>query len=272
MRHIIRFLNNSCLLVAIGAACTCAHAYLICDFAIPSMEVALVFFLTWSAYQFLKPAVSNFRKMRRLTAVTGVAVCWLFVDFRFLFLSLAALPLVLFYDSKWLQEIKNDKAIFALRNNGWLKIVATALAWVIITTCPLFLEGTLNGWSEHSQMLYSNFLLLLALVLAGDIRDMEIDKGVIKSIPVKLGAKTSRIICAALIVLSTVIGAFAAIHYSAAMCYSFIVVQVFSLICLWPFSPKRDWHFQAFVLDGILVLRFMVAFVAAIQSDPPPTP
>ncbi len=268
--RLLPFLNSSSLFVALGAACTCAHAYLICDYSIPIMEVALVFFLTWCAYLFLNPTNSKFHKIRITIAVTASVLCLLFVDARYILLCCLALPLVLFYNTKWLSEIWKDKIFFSFRNNGWSKIFVTSLAWCIITTCPLFIDGEINFWSKHAQILYSNFFLILALVMAGDIRDVTIDPPKLQTVPLLLGTATTRDLCAFAIIISTIIGGFACYQYSPLMLYAFIATQVFTLVFIWPFAFKQSWQYYTFMLDGLLVMRFAVAFACALLIDRPP--
>lgn len=269
MGRIIHFLNNSNLLVALAAACTCAHAYLICDFSVPIMEVSLVFFLSWCGYLFLKPSSSSFHKIRITIAATGALVSLLFVDIRFVFICLLALPLVLFYNAQGVATWFSNYISFTLRTNGWFKIFATAVAWSLITTSPLFLEGEITLWSQHAQMLYCNFFFVAALVLAGDLRDVAIDRGVLQTIPVVKGEVFSRMIIVIFMLLSTIAGAFAAAHYSAAMMYSLIGFQAFALVCIWPFSSNKNWHIQTLVLDGLLIIRFLVAFAVAVEYGLP---
>jgi hypothetical protein len=269
MLRFIYFLNNSNLLVALAAACTCAHAYLICDYSVPVMEVSLVFFLTWCAYLFLKPSDSSFHKIRITLGATGVLVSLLFVDIRFVFLCLLAMPLVLFYNAQGVATWFQNYIRFTLRTNGWFKIIATALAWTLITSCPLFIDGDITFISHHAHMVYCNFFFIAALVVAGDLRDMEIDRGKLLTVPVVKGENFSRLLVVIFMLLSTLAGAIAAAQFSQAMMYSLIAFQAFALVCIWPFSSNKNWHLQTLVLDGLLIARFIVAFAVAVEYGLP---
>jgi hypothetical protein len=233
------------------------------------MEVSLVFFLTWCGYLFLKPSSSSFHKIRITTAATGALVSLLFVDIRFVFICLLALPLVLFYNAQGMSSWFSNYISFTLRTNGWFKIFATALAWTFITTFPLFLEGEITIWSHHAHMVYCNFFFVAALVLAGDLRDADIDRGKLLTVPVVKGENFSRIIIVLFMLLSTIAGAIAAMHFSQAMMYSLIGFQAFALVCIWPFASNKNWHMQTLVLDGLLILRLLVAFAIAVEYGLP---
>lgn len=257
---ILRFLNNTSLFVAFGALFTYVFGVLIAHEQIIVTHALYAFFLTWCAYQFIKPVDSTYRKIYMLVSCTGACFNAYFLPLHFLIPGLTGFALTLLYKNDWRDGMGVSQ--FELRSRGWLKCLSTALAWTLVTSWWMIVRIVDNERPFDFMMLFTSQLVwIAALALAGDLRDADIDHTSARTLPAQWGETKTRIVCTVLMMLSALLIC-TSMKKSEPVDMAYIVsFHVLAAIMIWRISGRSNWHRATILLDSLLVFKGVVAFL-----------
>jgi len=249
--NIIRFLNHSNLFVALGAACLTAETLLVNDFLFNPFSIAQSFFLVWCAYLFLKRDDGHSQKGMIYTSVTGLLLTGYFTSH---WLLIIPLVLVAFYKTEWMKEAGVNLK-FSLRSIGWLKPMVIASCWCLVTTLIPMINSSAE--LEKNEILFSlqNFIFILSLALAGDIRDEKLDRDAIKTLPGIFRPGKLLIPVVLLVVLSVFI-LFLSIGTAVTVPICIVLISILAIVMIR--LTNWNWHFQTFILDALLPIRLII--------------
>ncbi len=144
-----------------------------------------------------------------------------------------------------------------LRKFTYLKPTVVAAVWTASAVVIPFYLADLKINSSHLQYIIAQFILLIALCIPFDIRDMQYDleKNTI-TLPVKFGLAKTKILIYILVLV-----------YALLMCLylnktlSILLVIAFSTLCLlaiYKIKPSTPQVYYYFVVDGFIVLQFLI--------------
>jgi hypothetical protein len=255
---VLRFLNNTSLFVSLGALFTFVFGVVICHEQIIVTHALNAFFLTWCAYQFIKPIHSKYRKTYMVIASTGACLNALFLPLHFIIPGVIGIALTLLYKNDWRTNGTGQPA-FSLRNHGWLKFIATALAWTLVTSWWMVVNAfEIEKGEILLPLLFSQFCWIGALAIAGDLRDIDSERIESRTLPMRWGRIKAKVVCTGLFV------------FSAALLFAFLLeadlfemkdavvlccIYVIALIVTWSINSNKNWHRLTIILDGLLVLK-----------------
>ncbi len=264
---VLRFLNNTSLFVSLGALFTYVFGVLICHEQIIITHALNAFFLTWCAYQFIKPIHSKYRKMYMVIACTGACLNAIYLPLHFIIPVVTGIVLTLLYKNDW-RTGPSQNPKFSLRNNGWLKLIATSLAWTLVTSwwmvVQLFED---NSGAFLLPLLLSQFCWIGALALAGDLRDIDAERMESRTLPLQWGRVKTKVVCSGIFVFSVAL--ILVFLYTSGL-FEWMDVLVLSgiyltaLIVTWRINSGRNWHSLTIILDGLLVLKGISAFLCLV--------
>ena len=267
MMQLIRFLNESKLLVAFAAAALCAETFFLCDSKISSIIIAQAFFLTWSAYLFLKSYVGVGKRVMIYTAATGSVLSILYNPSVPWWLIAGVGLLVLMYSSHNAQRYGLKLGV-SLRGVPIVKTLAIATCWTVIATFSVAFFDTDIDEGTIYLIAASNFLFIAALSLAEDIRDTYRDHHRIETIVALFGVGWAKSFAIFLLVLSSVICCFTPTFETPEIALAYLSVMAIAIIIILLLSPKRSRQIQALAIDGIIILRFLaIAYVSIVVLE-----
>ena len=258
---LISFLNDSNILVALAAASLTAGLQFISGVHIHFLFIAQSFFLTWVAYLFLKINNMPARKTMVYASTTGATLCLLLLDFFGWQLLLIAGLFVVIYKADLLRNINIPK--FPLRQIPLIKSIAIGFCWTIITTAIPALAMNDATFALLQPMIFSNFLFVTALAMAGDIRDASLDTDKLKTLPVMIGISWTKTISILLLIAASYLFSMTSPLHTQAIAILFYVMMGISALMVLLLDPKKDWQRQAFLIDGVMVARFIAIAIAA---------
>ncbi len=148
----------------------------------------------------------------------------------------------------------------SLRNYPKLKLFSIALVWSIVTVLlPLHSQiFETHVWVQFTQ----RFILIMALVLPFDIRDIEIDIPDLKTLPQQIGVSKTIGVGVLLLVLYLVLS-FLRFPLNEVIILSDLFVFIISLLFLIKASPKQSKYYTSFWVESIPI--FWLIFMCGID-------
>lgn len=275
-------------MVAAGLLCI---SDLLLHNAIPVAYYALVFFASIFLYS-LQRVVIFFRKetwesttirhawllrnkqlLLGQTALTGLAAAIIslsfFKFFQLLLLVFPALAVSLAYalplfpvKGKWIR----------LRDFPFVKIFLIALVWVYLTVFIPLLFSAIPAEAMLDvlpfDMLcwgFESFLLIIALTIPFDIRDLPYEAGKVKTIPGLLGWKNARLLAVLLLFAAfsfRMLGNATESHFLNPGFFAALLWYGCAATLLLKTNPARGEYFYSFGMDGLFVLYALLLLAA----------
>ena len=200
LRNILNFYINSSLHVAIAVVCLSAVSLLNFGIDLDYPLLVFIFLGTITGYNFVKFAgVAGFQHSslpKNLRAIqifsflifVGLIISIIYQPFEILTIAAVAGGLTLLYALPVFSESRNLRAI------PGLKIYVIGMVVSIVTVImPLYLK--VNIWQEDVIIvLVQRFILVIALVLPFEIRDLKYDRSQLGTIPQRIGVSRTKII------------------------------------------------------------------------------
>lgn len=146
----------------------------------------------------------------------------------------------------------------ALRDFPYIKIHLIALTWVlVIGIWPLVRME--NNFLDYKELLIALYLILIAITIPFDIRDLSYDDKLKKTTPQLLGVKWSKIV--SLILLT--IGYFLIVFYNFKFIenpFYYISLPGFFLLILKTTKERKEMYFSGWIDGWIITLGLMFLF------------
>lgn len=144
-----------------------------------------------------------------------------------------------------------------LRNLPAFKIFIIAFSWAGITVLfPLMQYGIFNN--AVLWLFFQRFLFVLALTLPFDIRDVQYDSELLKTIPIWMGVKNAKYFGCFLLVLSLAIEL---LYIKANHFWIYLFVIVCLGFLLLKSSTNQHKYFSAFWVEGIPVIWLLLIII-----------
>lgn len=261
---ILKLYINSSIHVALAVVSFACITYLDFDLEIKNSILVFVFFSTLVAYTFVKYIPLIKHEQLRLTdslkfifILSLVSILPIFISLFYFELEVIGLILLLglftlLYVLPFLPKVKN------LRDVSGLKIFIIALVWTGTTVILPFLSSDFELSSldaEKTLYIMSRFLVVIALIIPFEIRDLKLDEIYLKTLPQVLGVFNSKALAVGLVLLSMLLLNFVEIDT-----YIYVYMHLLIIILIL-FSKRRNaFLYTALLVEAVPILWFLLNY------------
>lgn len=265
LRNLLNFYINSSLHVAIAVVCLGAVSLL--NFGVEEDYPLLVFIFlgTITSYNFVKFAgVAGFQHSslpKNLKAIqifsflvfVGLIISIVYQPLEILVLAAGAGTLTLLYALPVFSASRNLRAI------PGLKIYVIGMVVSIVTVImPLYLK--VNIWQEDVIIVFvQRFILVIALVLPFEIRDLKFDRLQLETIPQRIGVSRTKTI-GYFLVLVVVLLEFLKLEIRTVNVYSLVVTCIVIIFFLKRSTINQGEYYASIWVEAIPILWFLLLF------------
>lgn len=265
LRNLLNFYINSSLHVAIAVVCLGAVSLL--NFGIEEDYSLLVFIFlgTITSYNFVKFAgVAGFQhsslpknlktiQIFSFLVFVGLIISIVYQPFEILVLAAGAGTLTLLYALPVFSASRN------LRTIPGLKIYVIGMVVSIVTVImPLYLK--VNIWQEDVIIVFvQRFILVVALVLPFEIRDLKFDRLQLETIPQRIGVSRTKTI-GYFLVLVVVLLEFLKQEIRPVNVYSLVVTGMVTILFLKGSTLNQGEYYASVWVEAIPILWFLLLF------------
>ncbi len=199
--------------------------------------------------------------LKRIVFISGAAALILFIlllpQIPFTFI----LPVFLVSILYSLPVLKGRQGWFPLRDVPFLKVFLIAGVWAAITVwLPLLVAGKGISFSAEGLLILRRFLFIFALTLLFDIRDIQKDAlANTLTFPVKFGTVFTKILSVAALLVFMGLVFF---QETGAIRWALEASAIISGLVVLATTEKRPDHFFALFADGMMMVQFLLVFVA----------
>lgn len=248
---IAAFVNRTSLWVATGAALLSAEVMLLRTGRVQMPLLWQVFFLTWGGYLFLRRNEAPCgQKLMLVLAVLGTLLTLSHTGLGAWLLLLMTGGIVSLYNLSL-----DQRNTLNLRTHALMKPVSVGLAWMCIA---VLLPLHQKGWKYTASELWlaaSVFFYITGLSICDDIRDRKADAGNITTLPLWIGLRASKFIIHVHLWLGAACWLIALQPFSWSEALIFVLLTLLTSRMVHFLHPMRDKEWQAFYIDGCIVLR-----------------
>ncbi len=180
--------------------------------------------------------------------------CFFYIDLLTQIFFLFSFVIVLFYSTP------TFFTVFNLRNYKGLKIFIVSLVWTIVTYFSLISQMNLVYDLSYITLAIQRFVFVFVLTIPFDIRDINVDKIELKTIPQILGIRRSKLLGILLLIFNTSI-----FYFIGKISLIFILVEVFINLILGLLliisDPKKPLNFTRFWVEGVPIIWVIILYV-----------
>ncbi|NEV95029.1 prenyltransferase [Psychroflexus sp. YR1-1] len=270
MNFISKFLKlyiNSSIHVALAVVSFACLTYLDFGLEIKSSVLVFVFFSTLVAYTFVKyiPLVKQKEvrlsdSLKFILFLSVVSVLPIFISLFYFDLEVIGFivllgVLTLLYVLPFLPEAKN------LRDVSGLKIFIIASVWTGATVVLPFLSSEVELSSlDTEQIIYimGRFLIVIALIIPFEIRDLELDDIYLKTLPQVFGVLQTKVFGIVLIITSMFLMSLI-IHDT----YIFVYMHLFILLLVVLSKRHNAFLYTVLLVEAVPILWFLLKYFTA---------
>lgn len=198
---------------------------------------------------------SNKRKLILLNLICSIALLELIFKLKFEAYMLL-IPLVFttfFYSVPFSHQKKN------LRSIASLKLFLIAITWAGITVLFPLKNNGIPFSNDIWLVFLQRFLFIMAITLPFDIRDVDIDKPEIKTLPQTLGVESSKLVGTIILILFFMIDFFRDLKNDSSILIT-LIITIVSVLFLNGASKKQGEYYSGFWVEAIPVLWFSLVY------------
>ncbi len=268
--RIFDFYINSSIHVALAVVSLLLISTLILNISVTEDLVFFVFFGSISCYNIIKfgPGLYNWRKKgpeRRAIAILSL-VTTLLAGFYLISLPDRVWPLlsvVLILTALYMLPVyPRDKN---LRSLGIIKVLLVAVSWTCITLLlPVLYAERGMDWDIWILSL-QRFLLIIVLIIPFEIRDMHFDPPEIRTIPRRIGVKSTKALGVSLALLSLLLSFFRDELTTAELNSRLLITLILSVMIIrTPGHPSK--YYAAFGVEMLPVIWLAVMYLTFLYT------
>lgn len=277
LKSILCFLAYTNIVVALAAGAFCEVTYL--RLGVADHDVSwFVFFATIFMYGYAQWFEAPKTKHNNNSALTNWQIEHHYAHFLVWMLAGMGMVYFMFFLQKevwiWLvvagiisalYPLQSSRFKLGLRNIAGLKLMVIAAVWSLATyVIPAVQVGELYNVTFLSLAL-QRFLIVTALAIPFDIRDMRVDSPAMNTLPHGIGIKKSQLLAVACVFtsqLGAVIFYFNGVISITNMAAQLIVFECISFLVYRSTPKKPDLYFSAGI-ESLPVLLFLLSWVLA---------
>lgn len=147
-----------------------------------------------------------------------------------------------------------------LRDIPHLKVYLVAFVWSILSGVLPALNDGVSFSSPVWIFTAAVFLVILALSIVFDLRDVDLDEKSTRTIPQLVGERGARVL-AAFILLA---GCFLWSLIGADLVFPAAVTGISGVILLGVYQPSRSDFYYSFLMDGVILLPALTYFIQTV--------
>ena len=259
LKAIFDFYLNASIHVALAVLALTATTLFLLDIPVNNSLLGFVFFSTIVCYNFIKYGVEAYKYLIVYNTYHKYIQVFSFSCFAITLYFLVDLDQKLWWAILVLGLVSTLYAIPLLpksgnlRNLGGMKIFVVALIWTGFTVfLPILDTGANNAWDLYI-LGTQRFILVLALILPFEIRDLQWDSKDLKTLPQLVGISRTRQLGALLMVLFFVLTFFK----DEVNLVEILARALLSILLIGLFLLKREMqgkYFASFWIEGVPVL------------------
>lgn len=262
LKNILDFYIKSSIHVALAVSCLVGVTSLEFEITLSYYFYGLVFFATILGYNFVKYAKIAGLHQRSLTnslqaiqtfsfiSFLAFTICVFLIDFKTLLGGIALSGLTFFYA---VPLLKNK----SLRTMAGLKVLIVGSVWAGVTVILPVLESNSNFSTDVWITFMQRLLVVLALMIPFEIRDIQFDEVALGTMPQKWGVKHTKSFGVALLVVLVLLEGFKDVlspsHISALILTSLLIGIVVGIS-----RKKQSEYFAAFWVESIPILYLIL--------------
>lgn len=262
LRGVFAFYINSSIHVALAVASLLAVTVLEYNLPISKELWAFVFLSTLSGYNFVKYAKVAGLHHRSLTQ--SLKTIQVFSAFCFALLVIIAFPLPIkvllitaafglttfFYAVPFIRS-KN------LRNFSGLKIFVVAFVWAGVTVILPFVEAEIDLTADVLLTFFQRILIVVALILPFEIRDIPYDGLNLKTLPQQLGVRNTKLLGEVVLLFCLVFEFFkdeSDVAYITSLLFFCVMLGWLLVIS----KTEQSRYFSSFWVEGLPIFWLLV--------------
>lgn len=264
LSKLLRLYINSSIHVAFAVLAFTCITYLDFNLEFQNHVLLFIFFSTIVAYTFVKyvPLLTysdysinnNLKLIYSISLLSIIPIIYSFFYFDIVVISfIAGLALLtLLYVLPFLPRARN------LRDVGGLKVFIIALVWTGTTSIlPLLSsEIELNSFSTE-ELLYicSRFLIVVALIIPFEIRDMKLDQIYLKTLPQVFGVLQSKILAVSFTIISMYLLSLVVFDT-----YIYVLIHFLIIILVLKSNRQNTYLYTSLLVEAVPILWFLLKY------------
>jgi len=269
VKSVIRFLVFSNILVALCAFSLALSTEILLDIKANYKVSQFVFFATLGVYNFqrvvrIKKGKNHTRKewlnchksaIYSLVLLGGLMSAYLFFEFQ----RPTQIAIVI-------SGVLSIGYPFGLRKIPGSKIFLIALVWTISTMLLVLLENQIQLTQNITLHLLARFLLLFAITIPFDIRDLNFDNKELRTIPLVFGAVKARIIAISALFICAIIAIVQYINKDVNLAYLLALISLYfvsSIFIAKSDVSKQEMYFS-FWVESLSILGYFFLLISAL--------
>lgn len=196
----------------------------------------------------------NFKEILLLVVLSGLGLTTIlfFTDFNLksIFILFPFAIMTFFYA---IPLFKIGKLEVSFRNFPMVKIFSIAIAWAGISVFFPLYEADYDFTSAVSLEFFQRILFLLAITIPFDIRDVNADSKLLKTLPQIMGIASSKVLGISLL-FGFVLLEFFKENFTYFGLLVLMIVSIITGLFLWFSSPKRTRYYTSFWVEAIPII------------------
>ena len=269
MKSFFRFLIFSNILVAFCVLALALSAEILLGLEANYKVSWFVFFATLFAYNFqrvvrIKKGKNHIRKewlnrhkiaIYSLMLLGGLLSAYLFFEFQ------TSTQIAIVFSG-----VLSIGYPFGLRKIPGSKIFIIALAWTISTMLLVLLENPIPLSQNITLHLLARFLLIFAITIPFDIRDLNFDNKELRTIPIVFGAVKARIIAISALFICTITAVIQYLNKDINFVYLLALILLYfvsSIFIAKSDVSKREMYFS-FWVESLSILGYIFLLISAL--------
>jgi len=162
-----------------------------------------------------------------------------------------------------------------VRDIGGAKILMIAITWMLvciwIPVADKFKPSLVQVFSSEFSYVWKwslvTFLMIFALTIPFDVRDIEFDKGVLRSLPMRIGEKSAVRLATLLLLISAIVfwrfeSNIVHNNFPNGAWRSYVLWSILAIGILSRCNSKRHEYYFSFGIDGLIILLpFFLALI-----------
>ena len=262
LKKIFSFYINSSIHVALAVCAFAMITSIEFDFENSFFILCFIFFGTITGYSFIKYiplfafphriAKSNHKLFQGLIVLVAIVtlMCLFWLEIRVQVVALLLSLLTLLYAIPFL---KNK----SLRHLNGLKIFIVALVWSGVTVIIPFFNEFNELTDDLIVTFIQRFLMVLALILPFEIRDLSVDATYLRTLPQRVGVLPTKGV-GVLIIGVCFLLEFMKDEINIHVMFSFGIILIFLLILLLFSQKKQSKYYASFWVESIPIVWWVM--------------
>ncbi|MEE9349108.1 MAG: hypothetical protein V3U80_03610 [Flavobacteriaceae bacterium] len=151
---------------------------------------------------------------------------------------------------------------FALRNIAGLKLFLIAFTWVGITVIFPLIQNYLQLQTNEWLTVFQQFLFVIAITLPFDIRDVDLDDPILKTIPQQVGVYKTKVIGILLLILFFFLE-FTKQYIQAKTLLILLIISSLSVIFLVNSTKNQSKYYSSFFVESVPIIWFALLWMTS---------